>query len=139
MHKIFNKPLLFATRYKRNVGSVTSAERGTNVTLLVAVSATGGSVPPLFVFSRKKYQDHFVRDEPAECIGAGNASGWMTDVEFLQFMKLLLVDNHCSQLSLPVLDLAKDNGVVMLPYPPHCSHKLQPLDVSVFGPFKKYL
>nr|XP_049694743.1 uncharacterized protein LOC126054214 [Helicoverpa armigera] len=144
---------IIAAKGKRNVGSVTSAERGTNVTLLVAVSATGGSVPPLFVFPRKKYQDHFVRDGPAECIGAGNASGWMTDVEFLQFMKhfisyvkpskdspvLLLVDNHCSHLSLPVLDLAKDNGVVMLSYPPHCSHKLQPLDVSVFGPFKKYL
>lgn len=26
----------------------------------------------------------------------------------------------------------------MLSFPPHCSHKLQPLDVSVFGPFKKY-
>lgn len=27
----------------------------------------------------------------------------------------------------------------MLSFPPHCSHKLQPLDVSVFGPFKKFL
>ena len=27
----------------------------------------------------------------------------------------------------------------MLTFPPHCSHKLQPLDVSVFGPFKKAL
>ncbi|KAK2578848.1 hypothetical protein KPH14_012203 [Odynerus spinipes] len=26
----------------------------------------------------------------------------------------------------------------MLSFPTHCSHKLQPLDVSVFGPFKKY-
>lgn len=26
----------------------------------------------------------------------------------------------------------------MLSFPPHCSHKLQPLDVSVFGPFKRY-
>ena len=27
----------------------------------------------------------------------------------------------------------------MMSFPPHCSHKLQPLDISVFGPFKKYL
>ena len=27
----------------------------------------------------------------------------------------------------------------MLSFPPHCSHKLQPLDRSVFGPFKKYV
>ena len=26
----------------------------------------------------------------------------------------------------------------MLSFPPHCSHKLQPLDRTVYGPFKKY-
>ena len=26
----------------------------------------------------------------------------------------------------------------MLTFPPHCSHKLQPLNVSVFGPFKSH-
>ncbi len=26
----------------------------------------------------------------------------------------------------------------MITFPPHCSHKLQPLDRSVFGPFKRY-
>jgi hypothetical protein len=37
-----------------------------------------------------------------------------------------------------VLDFAKQNGIVMLSFPPHCSHKLQPLDRSVFGPFKRF-
>ena len=27
----------------------------------------------------------------------------------------------------------------MMSFPPHCSNKLQPLDVSVFGPFKTYV
>ena len=30
-----------------------------------------------------------------------------------------------------------ENGVVMLSLPPHCSHRLQPLDHSVYGPLKK--
>jgi len=30
------------------------------------------------------------------------------------------------------------NGVIMLTFPPHCSHKLQPLDRSVYGPLKRY-
>ncbi|KZS02388.1 Uncharacterized protein APZ42_000591, partial [Daphnia magna] len=34
---------------------------------------------------------------------------------------------------------AKDNGIILLTFPPHCSHKLQPLDVSVFFPFKRSL
>ncbi|XP_060717119.1 uncharacterized protein LOC132839923 [Tachysurus vachellii] len=29
------------------------------------------------------------------------------------------------------------HGIVLLTFPPHCSHKLQPLDRSVFGPFKR--
>ena len=50
---------------------------------------------------------------------------------------LLLLDNHCSHLAIDVLDYCKDNGVVLLSFPPHCSHKLQPLDRTVFDPLKK--
>ena len=33
-------------------------------------------------------------------------------------------------------DLARENGVVVLPIPPHTSHYLQPLDRTCYGPFK---
>ena len=36
------------------------------------------------------------------------------------------------------LDLAKQNGITLLSFPPHCSHKLQPLDRSVYGPLKRF-
>lgn len=52
---------------------------------------------------------------------------------------LLLLDNHGSHLSIEGLDFAKKNGIIMLSFPPHCSHKLQPLDRTVFGPLKIYL
>ena len=52
---------------------------------------------------------------------------------------LMLLDNHDSHLSVRVLEYAKENGVVMLSFPAHCSHKLQPLDCSIFGPLKNYL
>ena len=51
---------------------------------------------------------------------------------------LLILDNHESHLSINVIDYAQQNGVTMLTIHPHCSHKLQPLDVSVYGPFKAY-
>ena len=50
---------------------------------------------------------------------------------------LLLLDNHYSHLATDVLDYSKDNGVVLLSFPPHCSHKLQPLERTAFGPLKK--
>ena len=52
---------------------------------------------------------------------------------------LLILDNHVSHLSIDLIDYCRDNGVVTLTLPPHCSHKLQPLDRSVFGPLKKYI
>lgn len=48
------------------------------------------------------------------------------------------MDNHEIHISLSSIDLAKSNGVTILTLPPHCSNRLQPLDVSVYGPFKKY-
>jgi len=136
----------------KQVGSATSAERGQLVTVVVSVSADGKSVPPMLIFPRVNFRDYFTRGGPPGCIGTANASGWMTEADFATYMKhfvkhtrastsrpvLLLLDNHCSHLSIEVLNIAKENGVVMLSFPPHCSHKLQPLDVSVYGPFKKF-
>lgn len=65
--------------------------------------------------------------------------------QFIKFVKptpsepvLLLLDNHGSHIDIEVVDKAKENGVIMLSFPPHCSHRLQPLDVGVYGPFKHY-
>lgn len=144
---------VIAVKGTKQVGGITSSERGVLVTLCAAVSAIGNSIPPMFLFPRKKFQDHFIRDGPPGSIGAANGSGWMTAEEFYTFMEhfvahvkpsknspiLLLLDNHESHLAIKTINYAKENWVVMLSFPPHCSHRLQPLDRSVYGPFKKYL
>ncbi|KZR99216.1 Uncharacterized protein APZ42_005006, partial [Daphnia magna] len=48
-------------------------------------------------------------------------------------------DNHSSHLDFSVIKFAKENGIHLLTFPPHCSHRLQPLDITVFGPFKSAL
>ena len=52
---------------------------------------------------------------------------------------LLILDNHSSHLSIELIEYCRQKGVVLLTLPLHCLHKLQSLDKSVFGPFKKYL
>lgn len=52
---------------------------------------------------------------------------------------LLLLDNHSSHCSVDCINYSRDNGIHLLSFPPHTSHRLQPLDVSVYGPFKKFL
>ncbi|KAJ4449391.1 hypothetical protein ANN_00790 [Periplaneta americana] len=48
----------------------------------------------------------------------------------------LVLDGHSSHKNLDVLEYAKTNGVIMVCLPPHCTHRMQPLDVAFFGPFK---
>ena len=136
----------------KQIGSITSAERGTLVTLCCAVNALGHAMPPMFIFPRVRYSDRMVDGGPAGCIGVCHESGWMTQENFLTFMKhfvlhskssiehpvLLLLDNHESHVSIECIAYAKEHGVHMLSFPPHCSHKLQPLDRSVYFPLKKF-
>jgi hypothetical protein len=51
---------------------------------------------------------------------------------------LLLMDNHESHVSIAAITKARENSIIMLTFPQHTSHKLQPLDRCVFGPFKNY-
>lgn len=117
---------VIARRGTRQVGSITSAERGTLVTVTFAVNAIGNVIPPLFVFPRVRYLDHFIRDGPVGSVGTANPSGWMLDESFLTFLKhfqkytnastshkiLLVLDNHSSHTHINALDFCKDNGIV---------------------------
>ena len=89
---------------------------------------------------------------PPGSVGAAHQTGWMTTENFTAFMRhfikctkcsnghpvLLILDNHDTHIAIETIYLAKNNGVVMRTLPLHCSHKLQPLDRSVYGPFKAF-
>lgn len=89
---------------------------------------------------------------PPGTLGLAQPTGWMTGELFAAVMRhfvkmtsstkdnptLVILDNHESHLAPEVLNIAKENGVHLLTIPPHTSHKLQALDVSVYGPFQKF-
>ena len=134
----------------KQVGSVTPAERGELVTVVYAICASGTVLPPMFIFPRVRYHDHFIRGAPNNSIGTSNPSGWINEEKFLLFLDhfiaqtrcskdnpvLLIMDNHDSHINLQAIDKAKEMGIVLLTIPPHTSHKLQPLDKTCYGPFK---
>jgi hypothetical protein len=84
--------------------------------------------------------------------GSANKSGWMTGEDFLLFMEyftknctgvtkerpVLLLRYHQSHFAVKVLDIAKENGAVLL-FPFHASHKVQNLDRSVCLSLKKFV
>lgn len=143
---------VIAPRGSKQVGQITSAERGTLVTVCCAVNAVGNTVPPFFVFPRIYFKEHMLIGAPSGSKGTAHPSGWMTGENFLEFLKhfvshvkcsldapvLLVLDNHDSHVSIISIEYAKLHGIIMLTFPPHCSHKLQPLDRSVYGPLKKF-
>ena len=51
-------------------------------------------------------------------------------------MVSLILDNHASHISLAAIDKCKELGIILLTIPPKTSHRLQPLDVLIFSPFK---
>ncbi|XP_027012391.2 histone-lysine N-methyltransferase PRDM9-like isoform X1 [Tachysurus fulvidraco] len=146
-----NPEKIVARKGVKQVCAVSSVEGGTLITLACAVSALGNSIPPMFIFPQKKIHPSFTSNGPPGCISTANGSGWMQREDFLVFLKhfqtytnssleakvLLILDNHTSHLSVEGIDFCKSHGIVLLSFPPHCSHKLQPLDRSVYGPLKR--
>ena len=53
-----------AQKILKQVGAIVSQERGTLVTMALAVNAVGNCIPPAFVFPRVHYKDHFVKGGP---------------------------------------------------------------------------
>ena len=142
-----------ASKGTKQDGATISAESGTLVTVAVVVGASGTLIPPMFVFPRTKFRDYFIANGPYGCVDSASPSRWVKAKDFLVFMQhfvavtkcskehpvLILLDNHESHLSIALIDYCRDNGIVLQTLPPYCSHKLQPLDRIVFGPFKKYV
>lgn len=149
---VVQSPNVVAKKGTKQVGQVVSAERGQLVTMCGIINACGNSLPPVFVFPRARYHDTMLNGAPPGSIGLVNCptSGWMTASLFLKVLEhiqkhtkcckddpiIILMDNHESHCTLEAVCYAKDNGMTLVTFPPHCTHRLQPLDVAVMGPFK---
>ncbi|EFX62473.1 hypothetical protein DAPPUDRAFT_336904 [Daphnia pulex] len=116
-------PNVIAPKGTKQVQQTVSAEKGTNVTILAFVNEACGSVPPVFIFQRKKLLPVMFEKGPSGYIGLAHEYGNLV---------LLLLDNHSSHLDYQAVSVAKENGIILLTFPPHCSHALQPLDINGF-------
>ena len=145
-------PKVVATKGLKQVGQITSRERGELVTVGVIVSASGQTLPPAFVFPRKNFKEFMMHGSPEGSLGLVDSSGWMTAANFIKVMKhfitnvrpfkdhqvVLIMNNHQSHLSYEALSLAKENFIHIITLQPHTSNKTQPLDRTVFGPMKTH-
>ena len=134
---------------KKQVGGMTSGERGQTTSVVCCVSASGRYIPPMVIFKRKRMPDVLKEGAPPGSLITSNDSGWMEHASFLAWMEhfdahvqsskknpvLIILDGHSSHTkNIAAIEYARERGIHMLSLPPHTTHKLQPLDRSFFGP-----
>ena len=51
---------------------------------------------------------------------------------------ILLLDGHSSHKTLAAIDFCRSHNVTLISFPPHTTHRLQPLDICFFGPLKSF-
>ena len=134
---------------RKHVYSLASGEKGKTHTVVVCVSASGHSIPPLMIYPRKRAVPEAAKAGAVPgTIFKTSDSGWITQEIYLEWFKfflqmipparpvLLIEDGHSSHVTLEVIELARSNDVHLLCLPSHTSHILQPLDIGVFKSFK---
>nr|XP_023012611.1 uncharacterized protein LOC111502700 [Leptinotarsa decemlineata] len=113
---------IIAAKGTKQVGKITSAERGELITVCAAINAAGGHSPPFLIFPRKNWQDKFSKGAPPGSDGAAYPTDWMTNDVFLKFLEhfvrfanpnqerkhLIVLDNHESHCSLQALNYCKE-------------------------------
>ena len=150
---VVHKPgRIVARKGQKQVGKVTSGEKGKTVTIICGMSASGRCLAPFIIYPRKKMNEHLLVGCPPGTVGVVTDSGWTDSKDFVQWLNnfidavkptpakkvVLFVDGHISHKSLEAVELARANGVELISLPPHTTHRLQPLDKCFFGPLKEY-
>ncbi|XP_024890655.1 uncharacterized protein LOC112466663 [Temnothorax curvispinosus] len=123
------------------------------VTAETCMNAAGDYMPTMFIFPRKKVDLDLISNAPRDSFAVYHESGLIQKVSFIAWFKkfiefscpqpkkpvLLLLDGHASHTkSVKFIKLAQENNVIILSFPPHCIHWLQPLDVSFIPALMTY-
>lgn len=125
------------------------------LTVFTCVNASGESIPGFYIFKGKRIKENYIANCEDGASMAMQPEAWMTAELFSHWTShfiralesrggvspsnrhLLVVDGHNSHVTLEVVQKAMDVGLDIITLPSHTSHRLQPLDVSIFGPFKR--
>ena len=141
---------ILARKGQKQVGKITSGEKGKTVTILCAMNSVGSYIPPMMIFPRKRFPTTLLKGAPPGTVGAASDNGWINIELFQKWLNhfishikpdktskfILIIDGHRSHITLSVVDMCKENNIELLCLPPHCTHKMQPLDLTFFSSLK---
>lgn len=135
------------TRYNIQLGN-----NKENLSVLFTGLADGTLLKPFVVFKGERLSPQLISQIPDTIDYAITKSGWMEHDAFLEFIKesfvpqmkklkrnppyLLFIDGHRSHVSIEISSVCEGLGVILITLYPNATHIIQPLDVSLFRPFK---
>jgi hypothetical protein len=132
-----------------------TAGKQEGVTVLECISAAGEALPPLVIFKAQNTNSAWIpKDTPPDWHFSTSTSGWTSNSHGFEWLRkvfkpeskkksgdrprLLIMDGHSGHITGDLIALCLEKDINLLILPPHCSHLLQPLDVRVYGPIKRY-
>ena len=144
---------VIAWRGARNVHSIVS-DKQEWLSVLVCINAAGASIPSFYIFRGKHFRKNYIQKCEPRATMAMQQKAWMTSYLFSKWIShfiksiervggisperqhLLILDGYNSHVTLEVVGRAKAVRLDLLTLLSHTSHALQPLDCSIFKPFK---
>jgi hypothetical protein len=131
------------------------------ITFIATICADGTSLSPGLIYQAVSgnIQDSWLQDyDPTEqsCFFTSSKTGWTNDDLGFSWLttlfdretkakarqgrdwRLLILDGHGSHINMRFIDYCLDHRILVAAYPPHSTHKLQPLDVSLFSPLATF-
>ena len=141
---------IVATKGMRQVGRVTSGERGANITVICGMNPVGIYLPPMFIFPRKRMVESLMTGAPCQSVGYRSSTGWTDSDLFLKWLEhfasftnaaldvpqIVILDGHHSHKTLAAVEYARSRGITLITLPPHTTRKMQPLDRAYFKSLK---
>jgi hypothetical protein len=122
------------------------------VSVLACIGADGTALPPGIIFEglHGNIRDTWVEEitEETPIFATSSPTRWSNDEIGLawliqvfdrytkekagRYWRLLLLDSHGSHITTSFLSFCSRNRILIIIYPPHATHSLQPLDIVMF-------
>lgn len=134
----------------RNPKRLSGSNEKSSYPVLVCCNAFGEFLPPHILYKGGRLMSQWCIGGPAKTTYDVSDSGWMETSQFFRWFstsfvphcsslegkKIMFFDGHASHITSDLVKLARDNNIILFKLPPHTTHVLQPLDVSVFKSVK---
>lgn len=137
---------VLAKKNSRQIHKVTPGDSKEHISFVPTISAAGGLIPPLFIFTGKRFLAGVLDGSPPGSVAAFTESGYMRANIFKMYLThfinsiapkrpvLLMMDGHGSHIDLLSVEMCMENGILLYALPPNTTHLLQPAEI----PFKRF-